>query len=40
MKHRFIAKRYWKDRTTPMGKVDELAKNYGDVINLSFAGVR
>lgn len=35
MKHRFIAKRYWKDRTTPMGKVDELAKNYGDVINLS-----
>lgn len=35
MKHRFIAKRYWKDQQTPMGKVDELAKNYNDVINLS-----
>ena len=35
MKHRFIAKRYWKDQTTPMGKVDDLAKNYDDVINLS-----
>ena len=35
MKHRFVSKRYWKDQQTPMGKVDELAKNYNDVINLS-----
>jgi aspartate/methionine/tyrosine aminotransferase len=35
MKHKFIAKRYWKDNSTPMGQVDELAKNYSDVINLS-----
>lgn len=35
MRHKFIAKRYWKDISTPMGKVDELAKNYNDVINLS-----
>ncbi|TWH83510.1 pyridoxal phosphate-dependent aminotransferase [Sedimentibacter saalensis] len=35
MKHKFIAKRYWKDKSTPMGQVDELAKNYDDVINLS-----
>jgi len=35
MKHRFIAKRYWKDISTPMGKVDELAKSYDDVIRLS-----
>lgn len=35
MRHKFIAKRYWKDMSTPMGKVDELAKNYNDVINLS-----
>ena len=35
MKHRYISKRYWKDTSTPMGKVDELAKNYNDVINLS-----
>ncbi|WP_324823152.1 pyridoxal phosphate-dependent aminotransferase [Sinanaerobacter sp. ZZT-01] len=35
MKHRFIAKRYWKDQSTPMGKVDELAKGFDDVINLS-----
>ena len=35
MKSRFIAKRYWKDQSTPMGKVDALAKNYDDVINLS-----
>lgn len=35
MKHRFISKRYWRDRTTPMGKVDELAKQYDDLINLS-----
>lgn len=35
MRHKFIAKRYWKDISTPMGRVDELAKNYNDVINLS-----
>jgi aspartate/methionine/tyrosine aminotransferase len=35
MKHKFVAKRYWKDKSTPMGQVDELAKNYNDVINLS-----
>lgn len=35
MKHRFIAKRYWKDRATAMGKSDELAKSFNDVINLS-----
>ena len=35
MKHRFIAKRYWKDQKTPMGASDQLAKSYGDVINLS-----
>lgn len=35
MKHRFIAKRYWKDISTPMGKVDEIAKQYDDVIRLS-----
>lgn len=35
LKHRFISKRYWKDKSTPMGKVDELAKGFDDVINLS-----
>lgn len=35
MKHKFIAKRYWKDKSTPMGKVDEMAKEFNDVINLS-----
>ncbi|QIB68907.1 pyridoxal phosphate-dependent aminotransferase [Aminipila butyrica] len=35
MKDKFIAKRYWKDGSTPMGKVDELAKKYEGVINLS-----
>ncbi|HYE81614.1 MAG TPA: pyridoxal phosphate-dependent aminotransferase [Clostridia bacterium] len=35
MRHKFIAKRYWKDITTPMGKVNELAKQFDDVINLS-----
>lgn len=35
MKNKFIAKRYWKDISTPMGKVDELAKQYDDVIRLS-----
>ncbi len=35
MKHRFIAKRYWKDQQTAMGKSDEMAKSFHDVINLS-----
>ena len=35
MKHRFLSKRYWKEQSTPMGKVDELAKQYDNVINLS-----
>lgn len=35
MKHRFIAKRYWKDKSTPMGQSDVLAREYDDVINLS-----
>ncbi|MCG8538846.1 MAG: pyridoxal phosphate-dependent aminotransferase [Clostridia bacterium] len=35
MKHKYIAKRYWKDKSTPMGAVDELAKKYKDVIDLS-----
>lgn len=35
MKHRFIAKRYWKDQSTAMGKSDEMAKTFHDVINLS-----
>ncbi len=35
MKNKFIAKRYWKDKATPMGAVDELAKKYENVIDLS-----
>lgn len=35
MKDKFVSKRYWKDETTPMGKVDELAKQFEDVIDLS-----
>ena len=35
MKHRFIAKRYWKDQSTAMGQSDVLAKSYDDVIDLS-----
>lgn len=35
MKHRFIAKRYWKDQSTAMGQSDEQAKSFDDVINLS-----
>lgn len=35
MKHPFVAKRYWKDQKTAMGAVDELAKAYDDVIDLS-----
>lgn len=35
MKHKYIAKRYWKDQSTAMGKSDEMAKSFNDVINLS-----
>lgn len=35
MKHPFISKRYWTDKTTAMGAVDELAKLYDQVIDLS-----
>lgn len=35
MKHKFIAKRYWKDQSTAMGQSDVIAKSYDDVINLS-----
>jgi aspartate/methionine/tyrosine aminotransferase len=35
MKHKFIAKRYWKDKSTPMGQSDVLAREYDDVINFS-----
>ncbi len=35
MKHKFISKRYWKDQTTPMGAVDDRAKLFNNVINLS-----
>lgn len=35
MKNKFIAKRYWKDKSTAMGQADTLAKSFDDVINLS-----
>ncbi|SHJ60715.1 Aspartate/methionine/tyrosine aminotransferase [Dethiosulfatibacter aminovorans DSM 17477] len=35
MQSKYVSKRYWKDKSTPMGKVDELAKQYDDVIDLS-----
>lgn len=35
MKHRFIAKRYWKEQSTAMGQSDVAAKSFNDVINLS-----
>lgn len=35
MKDKFIAKRYWKDGSTAMGKSDVLAKSFHDTINLS-----
>lgn len=35
MKHKFISKRYWKDKSTAMGAVDELSQKYDNVINLS-----
>lgn len=34
MKHKYLAKRYWKDTSTPMGQLDVLAKQFNDVINL------
>ncbi len=35
MKHRFISKRYWEDKSTAMGQSDVLAKAFDDVIDLS-----
>jgi aspartate/methionine/tyrosine aminotransferase len=35
MKSKYLSKRYWKDKSTPMGKVDQLAKQFDDVIDLS-----
>lgn len=35
MKHKYIAKRYWKDQSTAMGQSDVMAKSFDDVINLS-----
>ncbi len=35
MKHKFIAKRYWKSGETAMGASDVLARAYDDVIDLS-----
>lgn len=35
MKHKFIAKKYWKEEIPPMSIVDQLAQKYDDVIDLS-----
>ena len=35
MKNKYIAKRYWKDKSTAMGQSDEMAKKFSDVIDLS-----
>ena len=35
MKNKFIAKRYWEDKSTAMGQSDMLAKSFDDVIDLS-----
>ncbi len=35
IKHKYIAKRYWKDQSTAMGQADVIAKSFNDVINLS-----
>lgn len=35
MKHRYIAKRYWIDKSTAMGQSDVMAKSFDNVINLS-----
>lgn len=35
MKHKYIAKKYWKDQSTPMGKIDDLIKQTDNLINFS-----
>lgn len=35
MKNSLISKKYWKDQTTAMAKVDLIAKQFDDIINLS-----
>lgn len=35
MKHKFVAKKYWKEEIPPMSIVDQLAQRYDDVIDLS-----
>lgn len=35
MKHRFLAKKYWKDASTPFGTTNEKAARFDDCINLS-----
>ena len=35
MRHKFIAKRYWKDQSTAMGQSDVMAKTFDDVLDLS-----
>jgi aspartate/methionine/tyrosine aminotransferase len=35
MQNKFISKRYWKSKSTPMGLVNDLEKKYENVINLS-----
>lgn len=35
MKHKYLAKRYWKDTATPLSVFSELAAKYDDIINLS-----
>ncbi|MBR6956601.1 MAG: aminotransferase class I/II-fold pyridoxal phosphate-dependent enzyme, partial [Firmicutes bacterium] len=35
MEHKYLAKRYWADKPTAMGKSDVLARSFNDVINLS-----
>lgn len=35
MKHKFVAKKYWKEEIPPMSVVDQLAQRYDDVIDLS-----
>ncbi len=35
MKHKYISRRYWEDKTTAMGASDEMSKLFDDVIDLS-----
>lgn len=35
MKHKYISKRYWNDKTTAMGKIDQQLGEYTDVIDFS-----